>query len=164
MARKRRGRPRVSRFPWRNAPMPEWFYSAPYGRCRWCNKPIYQKGSRKINKRRRWHDECLHDCLIITDPKYLKREVKKRDKGVCAKCKKKCTYRWEWNPDHIKPLVEAKGRIEYWQIDNVQTLCVRCHKKKTIKENVARKKRREKETRKAMKRIFGKSLPDLFND
>lgn len=40
--------------------------------------------------------------------------------------------------DHIKPLIEAKGDITYWHLENCTTLCHQCHKKKTGSEASAR--------------------------
>ena len=42
--------------------------------------------------------------------------------------------------DHIRPLAEQKGLKpdeldwSYWQMDNLQTLCYKCHKEKSGKE------------------------------
>ena len=66
-------------------------------------------------------------------------EVFKRDKGVCQMCNDKFTFIEyqtkkeypDWSKlvaDHIKPL--AIGG-EMWEMDNLQTLCQRCNKKKT---------------------------------
>jgi 5-methylcytosine-specific restriction endonuclease McrA len=40
--------------------------------------------------------------------------------------------------DHIKPLIEAQGNLDYWRLTNLQTLCHDCHKKKTGAEATAR--------------------------
>lgn len=122
--------------------MPDWFKTTPYGTCRWCNKCIYKPKTRQINKRRRWHPECQNEFWTVTDHRYAKREVKKRDKGICSDCGKYCHYRWEWQCDHIKPLVEANGDINFWKIENLSTKCVACHKKKTKQEYAKRKKRK----------------------
>ena len=121
----------------RKAPMPAWFHDAPWGTCRWCNKFITKEDG-ELNTRRRWHPECLHDYLIITRSNYAKRQVKKRDKAICASCKIKCRLRSEWNCDHIKPLIDANGDIEFWKLGNMQTLCVKCHAEKTLQENILR--------------------------
>lgn len=135
----RRGRPCKSTQAYRNPPMPLWFMTSARGTCRWCNKPIYNELG-IVNYRRRWHKECLHPYFLITDHRYAKREVKKRDKAVCAICKTKCSLRSEWQLDHIKPLIDAKGDISFWQLQNLQTLCNNCHHKKTAKENAFRNK------------------------
>jgi hypothetical protein len=134
----RRGRPRKFKQQHRNAP---WrLYDPPWGICRWCNKEI-RKPDGTPNLRRRWHEECLHDFYIISDHKYAKRATKQRDKGICAKCGKFCRYRHEWQLDHVKPLIEAKGDMSYWRLDNLQTLCNACHEAKTARENSDRAKR-----------------------
>jgi 5-methylcytosine-specific restriction protein A len=138
----RRGRPRLSKFRWRNPPLPSWFNTTAWGVCRWCNQPIYKKGTKTVNKRRRFHEECLHPYWIVSDHKYAKRSVKSRDKGICAGCGKYCHYRWQWNLDHIVPLADAPRVLDSFGLGNMQTLCCKCHDKKTAKENVARKKKR----------------------
>jgi hypothetical protein len=139
----RRGRPRKYKQIYRNPPMPAWFYNAPWGTCRWCNKPILKEDG-TINTRRRWHPTgCLHDYLIIADHKYAKRQVKKRDKGICASCGKYCHYRHEWQLDHIRPLIEAKGDLSFWRMGNLATRCNTCHFLKSAQENSDRAKLRK---------------------
>ena len=54
---------------------------------------------------------------------------------VSVRAGKQCTKRL--GLDHIKPLMEQKGRSEkeldwsYYWLDNMQTLCKPCHKEKT---------------------------------
>ena len=43
-----------------------------------------------------------------------------------------------WQADHRMPLIEANGRIEYFRLDNLQTLCCKCHAVKTKAEQQAR--------------------------
>lgn len=137
----RRKKRRSTRRPQKHrlAPLPRWFNDTPWGMCRWCNKEIFNDFG-QINNRRRWHQGCLHEYLIVSDPKYAKRQVKKRDKGVCAECRKTCKLRSEWQCDHRKPLIDAKGDISFWQLPNLQTLCKKCHSAKTVKENTARRR------------------------
>ena len=51
-----------------------------------------------------------------------------------------------WQADHIKPLVEQKGVLEedldwsYYKLENLQTLCKKCHRKKTNSEVVLKGK------------------------
>lgn len=40
--------------------------------------------------------------------------------------------------DHIKPLIEANGNISYWEMPNLQTLCIKCHTAKTSAEATQR--------------------------
>jgi 5-methylcytosine-specific restriction endonuclease McrA len=126
---------------YRKPPMPAWFNTTPAGICRWCNTPIFNdKG--EINLRRRWHKDCLHPYFLLTRQSYAKREIKKRDKGVCCDCGKKCRYRSEWDLDHEKPLIDAHGDISYWQLGNLRTRCKKCHLDKTLKENEDRRLRK----------------------
>ena len=124
----------------RRPPMPACFKNEPqWGTCRWCNKTIYKDDGAK-NKRRKWHPECLHEFKIVTDFKYAKRQVKKRDKGICKDCGILCRLRSEWQLDHEKPLIDAAGDISFWMLKNLSTRCLRCHSKKTLKENKERGK------------------------
>ena len=51
-----------------------------------------------------------------------------------------------WQADHIRPLVEQKGILEedldwsYYKLENLQTLCKSCHRKKTNSEVVLKGK------------------------
>ena len=45
--------------------------------------------------------------------------------------------------DHIKPLIEAQGNLDYWRLGNLQTLCTDCHVKKTSAEATARAEARK---------------------
>ena len=135
----RRGRQRRFQQEHRNPPMPWWFGTPKWGICRWCNNTIFNDDG-SVNTRRKWHPACLHDWSIIADNKYAKRCVKKRDKGICAKCGKYCHYRYEWQADHIKPLIDAHGDLDYWRLENIQTLCNACHGIKTGQENSGRAK------------------------
>lgn len=44
-----------------------------------------------------------------------------------------------WQHDHIRPLVEANGNIDFWKLDNCQTLCGACHVTKGREDNARRK-------------------------
>ena len=138
----RRGRQRRFQQAHRNPPMPWWFGTPQWGICRWCNNTIFKNDS--VDTRRKWHPACLHDWSIIADNKYAKRCVKKRDKGICAKCGKYCHYRYEWQADHINPLIDANGDLDYWRLGNLATMCIECHLKKTIEENEKRTMDRRK--------------------
>lgn len=39
-----------------------------------------------------------------------------------------------WQHDHIRPLVDANGDLQFWRLANIQTLCTACHKAKTARE------------------------------
>lgn len=137
----RKGRPRYFPQKHRNPPMPPWFNDCPWGICRWCGHIIWDETG-TILKRRHWHKECLHEYWIVSDQKYAKAQVKKRDKGICASCGKYCHYRWEWDLDHKLPLIDAHGDINYWKLENCSCKCTGCHLKKTLQENAERRKKK----------------------
>ena len=123
----------------RYPPLPAHYHTRVGGICRWCGKPITDEQGNPLS-RRLWHKECLHYYFIVTKPSYAKRQVKKRDKCICLDCGKFCKYRNEWQLDHNKPLIEAKGDIWFWTLENLVTRCVACHCAKTVKENNERRK------------------------
>lgn len=93
----------------------------------------------------------MHEWKLRTDPGYLREQVFRRDKGVCAICgintevlrkeKRKLDYaarrkfekewgsrRSLWDADHIVPVAEGGGECD---LSNMRTLCLRCHRKAT---------------------------------
>lgn len=48
-----------------------------------------------------------------------------------------------WEHDHIRPLVEAKGDLSFWALDNIQTLCRACHVQKGKEDNARRRAARQ---------------------
>jgi 5-methylcytosine-specific restriction endonuclease McrA len=130
------------------------FSDAPRGECRWCGDAIlYLEGSKQgeVDRRRRWHPECV-DIYNASDPREARRTVRKRDRGVCAECRLDTNAlrrqvkgrgrtkalrekgfvprRSLWELDHIIPLIDGGGH----DLENLQTLCTPCHKKKTAEE------------------------------
>ena len=130
------------------------FSDAPRGTCRWCGEPIlHGPGPKegKVDARRRWHPACV-DTYNASDPRELRRRVRKRDRGICRECgldtnrlrrevrgrgrAKKLRERGFlprrslWELDHVVPLIEGGSH----ELDNLQTLCVPCHRKKTAAE------------------------------
>lgn len=122
--------------------------------CRWCDQPIL-KADGSPDRRRNWHPECADAYLRANDPKRLRLQVWKRDKGICAVCGRedgsveriaraaRAGYKPSdyalaqdpaWEADHIVPLKDGGS----FDLENVQTLCVGCHKAKTAEENRAR--------------------------
>lgn len=93
-----------------------------------------------VNTRTYWHPICVIDYKMIYWPDVTRKAVWMRDEGKCASCGHRCSRRGTdvWHLDHIKPLVEAKGDITYWQMGNLQTLCQVCHKAKTSREATER--------------------------
>lgn len=134
------------------------FSDAPRGTCRWCGETIlYGAGDKqgRVDLRRRWHPACV-DEYNASDPRELRRLVRKRDRGVCAACgldthalrrevrgKGRTAKLRElgfkrrgslWELDHIVPLIEGGGH----ELANLQTLCVPCHRAKSAQETRAR--------------------------
>ena len=141
------------------------FSDAPRGTCRWCGEPIlHEDGDKKgtPNRRRRWHQPCV-DAYDTTDPRELRRRVRRRDGGRCAVCrldtyglKRRMKGRgmWTklrergfvrrrslWELDHVVPLIDGGTH----DLSNLQTLCVPCHRKKSARENSERAARRAAE-------------------
>ena len=123
---------------YRIPPKPEYFDSVPPGTCRWCNEltGLTPKGKVKTS---RWHSHCLQEYKLLFWPTTTRKAVWKRDAGICNECKTQCEKQNNgWHLDHIKPLIEAKGDLSFWQMGNLQTLCKVCHKNKTSKEATER--------------------------
>ena len=118
----------------RKPPKPNSYYVQEKGICRWCGKKIIENGIHKTRKT--WHQDCATDYMIIYHSTEARKHIWKRDKGKCNSCGKQCTRRG-WDLDHVKPLMEQKGLKEhqldwsYYELNNMQTLCRPCHKKKT---------------------------------
>ncbi len=96
------------------------------GRCACgCNNQL-------IGKRTKWYsDECriqsLHHYYILKgDSKFIRAEVFRRDMGYCRSCG---VFSIDWQADHILPVHKGGGACS---LDNIQTLCIECHKAKTI--------------------------------
>lgn len=101
-----------------------------WGTCRWCSLPILTKDG-KPNKRRLWHPECSAIYLVATQPRFLRRALRKRDKKICAMCGKKCSQKVKWQADHIEPLWKSNGELRYFLLENTQTLCLEHHLEKS---------------------------------
>jgi len=134
------------------------FTDAPRGTCRWCGESILHDSGAKsgsLNRRRRWHPACVA-TYNATDPRELRRRVRRRDRGVCAVCRVD-TYalrrsfkgrgmwarmrakgfvprRSLWELDHRVPLIDGGTHV----LLNLQTLCVPCHHKKSAREHSER--------------------------
>ena len=125
-------------------------FGRPLCRCG-CGEPV-GKGRRTFAGH-----QCVHEWRLRTDPGYLRDQTFLRDHGVCRKCgldterarksirgattpeqrKEALKFRalgfppgnrtW-WNADHIVEVVRGGGECG---LDNIQTLCLVCHKLKT---------------------------------
>ena len=121
----------------RKPPKPNSYYVQEKGICRWCGKKIIE--NKVHNKRKTWHQDCATDYMIIYHSTETRNHIWKRDKGKCNDCGEQCTRRG-WDLDHVKPLMEQKGikgnKLDwtYYELNNMQTLCRPCNKKKTKKD------------------------------
>ena len=118
----------------RKPPKPNSYYVQKKGICRWCGKKIIEN---KIHKTRKtWHQDCATEYMIIYHSGEARKHIWKRDSGKCNNCGEQCTRRG-WDLDHVNPLMEQKGikgnklNWSYYKLQNMQTLCRPCHKKKT---------------------------------
>jgi len=67
-----------------------------------------------------------NQCCIIHDWSYLKSQALKRDNYKCVLCQNTKT---SLEVDHIRPV--ALFPELQWELSNLQTLCIDCHKNKT---------------------------------
>jgi 5-methylcytosine-specific restriction protein A len=110
--------------------------------CRWCRSPVAPP------RRTFCGEACVHEWKIRSSPWYVRREVKKRDKGICRLCglnvleahrewgrrKPPATDRaarrqWRaerprWEADHIVPVADGGGECG---LENYRLLCRPCH-------------------------------------
>jgi 5-methylcytosine-specific restriction endonuclease McrA len=129
-------------------PKPPHYYDNQKGYCRMCGE-VVKTFSGKLNKRARWHTECVRKYNTIYNPSETRKILWKRDRGKCVNCKNVMSKRsrtkdLKWHVDHIRPLYEQKGLkfeqldLSYWEEDNLQTLCQPCHVAKSAKEAAER--------------------------
>ncbi len=128
--------------------------------CRWCEQPV-PKGRRTFCKK-----ECVHEWRLRSDPHYVRIQLRMRDKGICKECGLDAwtLQRWFrdlpvetnhaikaelgvhrsrktfWDADHRVEVVEGGGECG---LDNYETLCLWCHKRKTIQFNRNRSQKKE---------------------
>lgn len=126
----------------RKPPKPATYNTAKLGSCRYCGGVTLDKNG-NVRKRANWHEDCLEEYKTIHWPQHTREVVWKRDKGQCAKCPTKLkSVRDSWDVDHRVPLIEAKGDIRYWKLENLDTLCLECHAAKTAQEATERAARK----------------------
>jgi 5-methylcytosine-specific restriction enzyme A len=119
------------------------------GLCRWCSVEVPPRRFTFCS------EYCVHEWKLRTQPAYLREQVFLRDKGICACCGidtvsesrklrssrgcrrlqllefwglKKTFRKTLWDADHIVPVVEGGGECD---LDNIRTLCLRCHREAT---------------------------------
>lgn len=122
--------------------------------CRWCRGNLTNKQAYYCSK------ECCHNYRIRSSESYIRICLLQRDHGVCAECGTdtiretgdrlptyfevldpkelksvsqidyKLIKLGDWEADHILPVIDGGGDCG---LDNLQTLCCRCHKQKTTR-------------------------------
>lgn len=102
------------------------FWNVPRGSCRFCGTEIVEND--KINRRKHWHSKCAKTWRIMNNPSDAREYVLKRDRKTCQECGEK---KMAFEVDHIRPLFEAKGNLDYWKPENLVLLCRPCHVEKT---------------------------------
>lgn len=120
------------------------------GLCRWCSLEV-PRGRYTFCS-----EFCVHEWKLRTQPAYLREKVFERDRGICAGCgvdtvnaARRLRYtrgasraallaHWGlsrrsrkslWDADHIVPVIEGGGQCD---LQNIRTLCLRCHRQATI--------------------------------
>ena len=133
------------------------------GLCRWCALEVPPRRFTFCS------DYCVHEWKLRSQPAYLRQQVFLRDRGICAHCRidtmrelrrlrrsrgenrRRLLTHWGmlkrmrrslWDADHIIPVVEGGGECD---LENLRTLCLRCHKQATqsLRERLRKAKSRE---------------------
>jgi 5-methylcytosine-specific restriction protein A len=78
----------------------------------------------------------------------IRRKVYARDHGICRRCGNRSL---KWEADHIVPLGDHGTNA----LSNFQTLCLKCHNRKTRRENSDRNVTRRRYDRGRVGRIDG---------
>jgi len=149
---------------------PEYEEREAKGQCPVCAKP-HEKGIR-TGSNGEYVQPCSKDCRIefwdnvIYGAAGLRKATFKRDNYTCVKCGRGVEHKsdpakpyLDGDADHIEPI--ALGG-DQWDLDNLQTLCRECHKKKT-REDIRRiaRKRHDEKLEAAFKRVKQKRLRDF---
>jgi predicted transcriptional regulator len=101
--------------------------------CRFCQKPV------PFGRLTFCSSKCVHEWKIRTSGQYVRECLLKRDKGICAHCRKDCisarnalikkpkdyfSVPEQWEANHKIPVFRGKGDCG---LDNYETLCLKCH-------------------------------------
>lgn len=120
------------------------------GTCKWCRLPT-------DTSRKTWHPECAAINNFYKSPQVQRQKVFERDRGICADCgvdanapkivikerelADRTLIRFDcigWQADHRFPLWlvdrDAPDALRFWGMENLQTLCTKCHTAKTSRE------------------------------
>jgi 5-methylcytosine-specific restriction enzyme A len=130
------------------------------GLCRWCSVEVPARRFTFCS------EYCVHEWKLRSQPAYLREQILKRDRGICAHCSidtireqlrlkrargerrvalmlhwglKRRMRKSLWDADHILPVKEGGGECD---LENIRTLCLRCHRKVTaqLRERIRRAK------------------------
>ena len=108
----------------RKPPKPKSYWTKIKGQCRWCGMTIV-KDDGSINERRSWHEDCATLYMIVYHSREQRAQLRRRDGGVCNHCGKNSEQ---------KGLEGHELDWSYYMMENLQTLCKSCHRKKTNSE------------------------------
>jgi 5-methylcytosine-specific restriction protein A len=121
--------------------------------CRWCRTVV------RPPRRTFCGDACVHEWRVRSDPRYVRQQVWKRDRGVCRLCGFDVGHaerRWRrekpaaaaralrrawrdgrprWEADHILPVADGGGECS---LDNYRLLCRTCHVAITVRWRATR--------------------------
>lgn len=103
-------------------------------------------GRKLTGKRTRWATtKCMNKVLplflvIWGHVTTIRKLLFKRDKGICAGCRKHCNNEIKWYADHIVAVCNGGGGCT---LNNFATLCYACHKIKT-KSDLLFKRRKKR--------------------
>ena len=110
--------------------------------CRWCKTRV------RPPRRTFCGDACVHEWKLRSNPGYVRKQVWKRDAGVCRQCgvnvrqaeriwrrskpltaDRAARRRWRaarprWEADHILPVADGGGECG---LENYRLLCRECH-------------------------------------
>jgi len=124
--------------------------------CRWCKAEVFPP------RKTFCCDECVNEWRLRSDVAYLRSQLFLRDRGVCRACaidtlqlRRRLYDLTEqereivgaehgipayharnlmlWEADHVVPVSHGGGLTG---LENFQTLCVRCHQRKTLVDRV----------------------------
>jgi len=104
--------------------------------CPVCGKPKseFEKGKHKYCS-----PECqnkfMEECCEWRDWPHIRLKIWRRDEGTCKVCNKKSGSSYfpdkGWVIDHIIPIASGGGEFD---LNNLQTLCPNCNKRKTARD------------------------------
>lgn len=133
------------------------------GICRWCSLEV-PRGRFTFCS-----EYCVHEWKLRSQPAYLRENVFLRDRGICSACRvdtlaayrrlrasrgssrhallehwglMRYTRKSLWDADHIQPVAEGGGECD---LDNLRTLCLRCHRAATLELSLRLRNRKKSE-------------------